>query len=142
MGKKIAVDLITRGRRPKGAVVLALTGELGSGKTTFAQGLAKGLGIKGRIISPTFILMRKYVLGFKNHESRFENFYHVDMYRFEDNIEAEAKNLGIEEVWDNPRNIVVIEWAEKIKDLVPKKAIWVEFETLGGDERRIITKDL
>ncbi|RLC30881.1 tRNA (adenosine(37)-N6)-threonylcarbamoyltransferase complex ATPase subunit type 1 TsaE, partial [Candidatus Woesebacteria bacterium] len=82
MGKKIAADL-------KGGETLALTGELGSGKTTFIQGLAEGLGVKGRIISPTFILMRKY-------EASKSDFYHIDFYRLEDDLENEIKNLGID----------------------------------------------
>ncbi len=126
LGKKLAADL-------KGGELLALTGELGSGKTTFAQGLAKGLGIKQRIISPTFIFMRKYDLGSKN-------FYHVDLYRLEDNVEREVRNLGIEEIWNNPENMIVIEWAEKIEGMLPKNKMWIEFENLGEDERKITVK--
>ncbi len=126
LGKKLAADL-------KGGELLALTGELGSGKTTFVQGLAKGLGIKQRTISPTFILMRKYDLGSKD-------FYHVDLYRLENNIEREVRNLGIEEIWDNPENIVVIEWAEKIKNMLPKNRMWIEFENLGKNKRKITIK--
>ena len=123
MGEKIAVDLAIS-HQP---LVIALTGNLGSGKTTFVQGFAKGLGIKQRIISPTFILMRKYG----------ENFYHVDLYRLEGNIESEVRNLGIEDIWKDPKNIVVIEWAEKIKKMIPKSAQWIKFENLGKDERKI-----
>jgi len=123
LGEKIAVDLAIS-HQP---LVIALTGNLGSGKTTFVQGFAKGLGIKQRIISPTFILMRKYG----------ENFYHVDLYRLEGNIESEVRNLGIEDIWKDPKNIVVIEWAEKIKKMIPKSAQWIKFENLGKDERKI-----
>jgi tRNA threonylcarbamoyladenosine biosynthesis protein TsaE len=112
-----------------GGGILALTGNLGSGKTTFVQGLAEGLGIKSRIISPTFILMRKYD----------KNFYHIDLYRLEEKVEQEVKNLGLEDIWTNPQNLVVIEWAEKIKNIIPKTAIWIKFENLGGDKRRIMT---
>lgn len=125
LGKKIAANL-------KGGAILALSGELGSGKTTFVQGLAKGLGIKQRIISPTFILVRKYGLGPKN-------FYHIDLYRLETGIDREVRNLGIEEIWDNPENIVAIEWAEKIKKMIPEKATWIEFKNLGENERKIKT---
>ncbi len=120
LGKKLAASL-------KGGEILALSGELGSGKTTFVQGFAEGLGVKARIISPTFILMRKYG----------KNFYHIDLYRLQENIENEVKNLGIEDVWSNPRNIVVIEWAEKIRNLIPKSAIWIKFENLGENERKL-----
>lgn len=120
MGRKFAAELI-------GGKTLALTGDLGSGKTTFVQGLAQGLGFTGRIISPTFILMRKY-----------PGFYHVDLYRFEGNIAREVQNIGLTDIWGKDKNIVVIEWAEKIEDLIPPEAIWIKFEDMGGDKRRII----
>ena len=123
MGKKIAADL-------KGGETLALTGELGSGKTTFIQGLAEGLGVKGRIISPTFILMRKY-------EASKSDFYHIDFYRLEDDLENEIKNLGIDDIWEKKDNIVAIEWAEKIESSLPKDAIRLKFENIGEDKRKI-----
>ncbi len=126
LGKKLAADL-TISHQP---LVIALTGELGSGKTTFVQGFAEGLGVKARIISPTFILMRKYG----------KNFYHVDLYRLEDNVESEVRNLGLIDIWEQPQNIVVIEWAEKIKKIVPKSATWIKFENLGEDRRKITIK--
>lgn len=101
--------------------IIALTGELGSGKTTFVQGFAKGLGIKEKITSPTFVIIRQYP----------NNFYHVDLYRI-DNFQE----LGLEEILANPNNIVLIEWAEKIKDL-PKNTIKIIIEKLGGDKRLI-----
>ncbi len=113
---------------------MALSGNLGSGKTTFVQGLARGLGIKQRIISPTFILMRQYE-GVGGHGGKF---YHIDLYRLEDNIEQELRNLGIEEILGKAENIVAIEWAEKVKEILPDNTIWISFENLG-DERRKIT---
>ena len=120
LGRKIAAEL-------KEGPILALTGDLGSGKTTFVQGFAKGLGFKGKIISPTFILMRKY-----------PHFYHVDLYRLEKNVWEEIRNLGIEDIWDDPKNVVVIEWAEKIKDRIPASAKWIKFENLGENDRKIV----
>lgn len=101
--------------------ILALSGELGSGKTTFAQGFARGLGIKEKIISPTFIIIRQYPT----------NFYHIDLYRVEN-----FQELGLEEILANPNNIVLIEWAEKIKDL-PKNTKKITIEKLEGDKRLI-----
>src|SRR4030042_4237719 len=97
LGRKTASDL-TISHHP---LILALSGDLGSGKTTFTQGFAEGLGIKSRVISPTFILMRKY-----------GDFYHLDLYRLENNIEGEIKNLGIKDIWEDKKNIMIIEWAE------------------------------
>ncbi len=115
--------------------VIALSGELGSGKTTFVQGLAKGLGIKDRIISPTFIIVRKYVIG--NKENSVQDLYHVDLYRLEGNLEGEIQNLGLSDIWNNQENVVVIEWAEKIRDFLPEGTTWINFENMGGEERRI-----
>lgn len=130
LGAKIAAELK--------APIYALTGDLGSGKTTFVQGFAQGLGITSKIISPTFILMRKYeVPQVTSHQLPVTSFYHVDLYRFEDNIESEVRNLGLTDIWDKPGNVVVIEWAEKIKDLIPKGAMWLKFENLGEDKRKI-----
>ncbi len=126
LGKELAACL-------KGGETLALVGDLGAGKTTFVQGLAQGLGIKNRIISPTFILMRNY--------QGKKNLYHIDLYRLEENVKNEVKNLGIEEIWDKPQNIVVIEWAEKLpKSFYPPNTTWIEFENVGEEERRIEIK--
>jgi len=123
--------------------ILALTGDLGSGKTTFLQGFASGLGIEQRVISPTFILMRKYKISPNTiHGSQYTDFYHIDLYRLEENVEQEVKNLGIEEIWTNPDNIVAIEWAEKIKQMLGKDTIWIKFENLGEDKRKLLISNL
>lgn len=125
-GEKFADNL--RGRE-----TLALTGDLGSGKTTFMQGIAAGFGIKKRIISPTFILLRQY-------EGQRLTLWHLDLYRLEQNIAWEIENIGIGEIWGKGKNVVAVEWAEKIKKLLPRNASWIRFENLGGDKRRIIVK--
>lgn len=122
LGKKLAIDLSKNQR----GIVIGLIGELGAGKTTFAQGFAEGLGIKNRIISPTFILMRKY-----------GDFYHVDLYRLEKDVENEVRNLGLFDIWEKPENIILIEWAEKIENILPKGSIKIEFELLDEFERKI-----
>ncbi len=133
MGKKIGSSL-------KQGAILALTGNLGAGKTTFIQGLAKGLGIKNRITSPTFILMRKYKQSLAGMASN--NFYHVDLYRLEGNLEDEVRDLGLTDVWGRKDNIVAIEWAEKIKDILPKGTIWISFQNLDENLRKIIIDGL
>lgn len=114
--------------------IIALTGELGSGKTVFVQGLAKGLGIKERILSPTFIMIRQYPLAI-SHQSSIISFYHIDLYRIES--EKDIEGLSLEEIWSDPKNIVAIEWAEKIKKILPKKRIEIHFEYINEGERRI-----
>ena len=124
LGQKIGASLV-------GGEILALQGDLGSGKTTFIQGLAEGLGVKNRVNSPTFILMRTYNLGERD-------FYHVDLYRLEKNIESEIENLGIPDIWGKEDNIVAIEWAEKIKNLLPENTRWIKFKTLENGDHEII----
>ncbi len=128
LGRKIGSNL-------KGGETLALTGDLGSGKTTFIQGLAQGLEVRGRIISPTFILMRTYEL------AQEKKFYHIDLYRLENNLESEIENLGVPDIWGKKDNVVAIEWAEKIKEILPKSVIWIKFKNLGEDERKITIKE-
>lgn len=113
--KLLAKEILTRPPKISSALVLALTGDLGSGKTTFIQGFCKGAGIKKHITSPTFIIFRRY-----------KNIYHVDCYRIQ--RPQESLKLGFKEIIANPRNIVLIEWAEKIKKLLPWKTIWINFD--------------
>lgn len=110
--------------------VIALTGELGAGKTTFVQGFAEGLKIKDKIISPTFILIRQHQIP---HTSNI--LYHLDLYRL--NEIKDIRQLGINELAENPGNIVLIEWAEKGKSLLPKETSWIKFETINESKRRI-----
>lgn len=125
LGEKISIDL-----KPGG--ILALSGELGSGKTTFIQGLARGLGIKKRIVSPTFVFIRQYSL---DNKPLTKALYHVDLYRIDKALDA--RGLGLEEIFADPEAIVVIEWADRIKEILPKKRIDINFEYLTGDQRRI-----
>lgn len=111
--------------------VIALTGDLGAGKTTFVQGFAKGLGIKDKIISPTFVLIRQH----KIPKSK-KTLYHVDLYRIEE-LE-DIKHLGIEEILKNPHNIVLIEWAEKMENLLPKGTVKISIHKEQADKRRFI----
>lgn len=139
LGRKIANNLVSNKQHiGNKATVLALTGDLGSGKTTFVQGLVKGLGIKQRIVSPTFIIMRTYRINLKPQTLNFKTLHHIDLYRLEDKIEAELKNLGIEEIFSDQGNLVVIEWAEKMKDFLPADTIWIKFGNIGEDQRKIV----
>ena len=107
---------------------LAFFGDLGIGKTTFVQGLAKGLGIKRRIISPTFIIVRTYLV-------KSATFYHVDLYRTQST--DDLLGIGLDQIIEGRNNIVALEWAEKMGDLLPKKRIDLFFRNLGDDKREI-----
>jgi tRNA threonylcarbamoyladenosine biosynthesis protein TsaE len=128
--KQFAKDLIVEISRKtfREAVVLDLKGDLGAGKTTLVQMIGEELGVGETIQSPTFVLMKSY----KTKHPRFKNLVHIDAYRIE-HIE-EVKILGLENIFADPTNLVCIEWAEKIKEVVPSDAIKVSCELLEGDE--------
>jgi len=128
-GEEIAVKL-------HGGEILALHGDLGSGKTTFVQGLAKGLGIRSKIISPTFIIIRRYEISIKYKVSNIKYFYHIDLYRVEG--ERDLQEIGIDEIINDPDNIVAIEWAERMGSLLPEKRVDIKFEYVDEEKRRII----
>jgi tRNA threonylcarbamoyladenosine biosynthesis protein TsaE len=115
-------------------LILALEGELGAGKTAFVQGFAKALKIKEKIFSPTFLLMRKFSLPSKNSVF-FKNFYHLDCYRLQK--ASELEKLGAVEVLKNPQNIVLIEWPNRIKSILPSKVLWLKFKILKPNQRKI-----
>ncbi len=107
--------------------VVALTGELGAGKTCFAKGLAEGMGIKGYVKSPSFTILNIY------GEGRLP-FYHIDLYRIENKLEL--VDLGLDE-YVYGRGVTVIEWAERIEDELPPNTITVKLSYEGETKRRI-----
>jgi tRNA threonylcarbamoyladenosine biosynthesis protein TsaE len=113
------------------AFIIALEGNLGSGKTTFIQGLAKGLGVRENVLSPTFVIQKDFPLKLKN----FKNFYHIDAYRLE--YYKELLELGFIDLAKNPGNLIVIEWADKIKKILPKNILKIKFINLGKNKREI-----
>ena len=104
----------------KAGGVLCLEGELGAGKTTFTQGLLKGLGCEGPFTSPTFTIVKEYKV-----ESMKYKVFHIDAYRITEN---DLDNLGWEEMLQNKNNIIIIEWPERIKSKIPAGAKWIRFE--------------
>jgi tRNA threonylcarbamoyladenosine biosynthesis protein TsaE len=133
-GFQFAKGLLKCWRR-KNALVIALQGELGSGKTTFLQGLAKGFGVKERITSPTFIIFRKLKISSKPSNSKFQTFYHFDCYRLENG--AELYDLGWEKIIKNSKAIVAVEWADRVFQVIPKGAVCITFRLRGKTKREI-----
>ena len=127
LGEELAVTTLSGAT----ARVFCLRGELGAGKTSFLQGFGKGLKVKEKIQSPTFIIMSRFPL--KNQ--KFKNFYHFDCYRLES--PEEIIKLGFEEIISNPENIVAIEWPEKIEKFLPGDRTEIALEFLGENERAI-----
>ncbi|MCX6760769.1 MAG: tRNA (adenosine(37)-N6)-threonylcarbamoyltransferase complex ATPase subunit type 1 TsaE [Candidatus Nealsonbacteria bacterium] len=120
----------------RNAFVLALQGDLGGGKTTFLQGFARGLGIKDRVLSPTFVLMKRFSI--RNKKSVFKNFYHLDCYRIKSHKDLSA--LDFKKIISDPFNIVAIEWAERVKKTLPSNSLVLKFEFINKTTRKIIFK--
>ncbi|MBI3631704.1 MAG: tRNA (adenosine(37)-N6)-threonylcarbamoyltransferase complex ATPase subunit type 1 TsaE [Candidatus Staskawiczbacteria bacterium] len=131
LGEKLAKDIFKKGLN-KTALVLTLQGNLGGGKTTFLQGFAKGIGIKEKILSPTFVIVKRFKINMGN----FKNFYHIDCYRI--NNAKEILELDFKNTILSPENIVAIEWSEKIKKRLPKSAITVKFTFVDENKREIV----
>lgn len=114
----------------KNGGIIALSGELGSGKTTFAQGFARGLAIKDKITSPTFLIIRQHPIpGQKNF------FFHIDLYRLE-NINLNVS--GLKEILADSTNIILIEWADKIAKSLPKNKTEIKLRRIDEDLHEII----
>jgi tRNA threonylcarbamoyladenosine biosynthesis protein TsaE len=140
LGQNLAKEIFLSKKKRKKAIIIALKGELGGGKTTFLQGFAKGLGIREKILSPTFVILKRFKIpksipNSKPQTFSFKNFYHLDCYRI--NKPKEIFALGYKEIEADPRNIIAIEWPEKLKDTLPKNTIWVRFKFLGKNKREI-----
>lgn len=109
----------------RGGEILALSGDLGSGKTTFTKALGKALGVRGTITSPTFVMMQQYQTTLTNDQDQPIWLYHLDLYRTKDF--KDVISLGITQHWGHPQTITVIEWSDKIKADLPKNRIDLHF---------------
>ena len=116
---------------PSQATVLAFSGNLGSGKTTITQSIAKVLGVVDPVKSPTFLILETYQISF-NH---FHKLIHIDAYRLRD--VKELANLGFTELLKNNENLIVVEWAERVGPIIPKNAIQVFLKFVDEDTREI-----
>ena len=121
--KKIGEEI---GRRIHAGSLIALCGDLGAGKTVFAQGIALGLEVETSVTSPTFIIINE-------HAGKYP-FYHMDTYRLLSS--DDMRNLGYEEYFYGD-GVTVVEWAQKIEDLLPDEYLRVELEALGESDRKI-----
>ncbi|MFH1656735.1 MAG: tRNA (adenosine(37)-N6)-threonylcarbamoyltransferase complex ATPase subunit type 1 TsaE [Candidatus Nealsonbacteria bacterium] len=158
LGEEIAEEILKKRFKNQVAFVIGLKGELGGGKTTFLQGFAKGLNIKEKILSPTFVIFKKFkipacipfttgsmagrpacnVVAIAGRQKLNNNLYHFDCYRIKG--QKDLLDLGFKEIISNQSNIVVIEWADKIKKIMPKNSIWIEFKVVNENKRKIIIK--
>lgn len=127
--KKIAADIASD---LTGGEVITLKGDLGSGKSTFTQGLAEALGVTQKVNSPTFLISKSYLV----NDPRIKFIHHIDLYRLQES--GDFKNLGIEEMFLEKDAITIIEWPERMGNLFPKKRIAIEFEYVDETKRKII----
>jgi tRNA threonylcarbamoyladenosine biosynthesis protein TsaE len=115
--------------------VFFLYGDLGSGKTTFAQGVGEALGITQKMQSPTFIIMRSYELS----SQKWNMLYHVDLYRIESMHQIEE--IGILDLMQDPKNLFLIEWPERMQQFSPPNRVELHFIYEDEEVRKIVVKE-
>ncbi len=114
------------------AQVVALHGDLGAGKTTFVQGFLSSLGVRSRVISPTFLLMRPHAL----KKGVYRRAVHIDCYRL--HKKEELLSLGFQQLLESPDTILLIEWPELVADLLPTKTMHIYIEHPAKGSGRLV----
>jgi len=117
----------------KGPLVVALHGDLGSGKTTFLQFFARSLGVKEKVLSPSFLIMKTFKLPKKVRCFKF--LVHIDTYRIKK--AKELLDLGLKNILNDKETIVAVEWPEKVSKYLPLNTRHIYFETISDKERKI-----
>lgn len=131
--KKFAGEFILKLPRFANApVIITLSGELGAGKTTFAQGVAEALAVKETVNSPTFVIEKIYAL---EKGQPWQRLVHIDAYRL--SSAGELHPLGWDEISRDPANLILIEWPQKVKDAIPSSAHCVSIEIEAEEARRV-----
>jgi len=134
IGRILAKEIL-KTKRQKRAIILGLEGDLGGGKTTFLKGLAKGLGIREKILSPTFIIIRRFKIPSRTTSARFKNLYHMDCYRI--SKPKEILDLGFKKIASQSQNIVAVEWADRLQKILPKDILILKFKFISKNKREI-----
>lgn len=130
LAEVFAKDLLSRGKR-EFATTVGLYGDLGSGKTTFVQSIARYFGIRDSIQSPTFVIMKSYELQVTSYKSLI----HIDAYRL--NSADEIRKLGFGEMAEDPGNLILIEWPERVAEAMPDDHIRLDFRFVDDTTREI-----
>ena len=131
--EKIAREFLAENisKNENSATVVGLYGDLGSGKTAFTQAVAKCLGVKEAVTSPTFVIEKIYKLDHQN----FDHLIHIDSYRLKSG--DELLHLGWEEIAKNPKNLIFIEWPEKVAEILPNDIKKIHFTFVDENTREI-----
>ncbi|MEK7149664.1 MAG: tRNA (adenosine(37)-N6)-threonylcarbamoyltransferase complex ATPase subunit type 1 TsaE [Patescibacteria group bacterium] len=129
---KLLAQEIIKQKLFKNALVIILKGNLGAGKTTFVQGFLRGLGVRKKITSPTFVIQKNYKL----RTTTYNKAIHIDCYRIRN--AKEISELGFKEIISDPKNIILIEWPERISKILPKQKIQINFKHGKKEHERTI----
>jgi tRNA threonylcarbamoyladenosine biosynthesis protein TsaE len=130
---QLVLGEITKRKNRTTAQVVALSGDLGSGKTTFTKELAAEIGVTENVASPTFVIERVYPIDLDG----FKNLIHIDAYRMEK--DEDILMLGWKDQIENKENLIFIEWPEIVSGAIPSDALRINFEHGDGEDQRIIT---
>jgi len=132
--KEIAGEIISKISKIKNdkAIIVTLSGDLGAGKTTLTKEIAKQLGVKGTIISPTFVIMKIY----KTKNSKFKKLIHLDAYRL--NSDEELLKIGWSELIENKDSLILIEWPERVSGCFDDSQFKIEIFHIDNETRTII----
>lgn len=134
VAKELVSTISLHKKEDEGALVVCFRGDLGSGKTTLTKAIAKELSIKEDIVSPTYVIMKRYSIS----KDDFENMFHIDAYRIEK--EEEILVLGWEEIIKDGKNLVLVEWPEKIEKYLPEKRIEIKLTQKSEEEREMVVE--
>ncbi|MFH1188354.1 MAG: tRNA (adenosine(37)-N6)-threonylcarbamoyltransferase complex ATPase subunit type 1 TsaE [bacterium] len=127
------VDFIVQ-QRSSHASVVGLIGDLGSGKTVFVQAFLREIGVRKNITSPTFVIMKRFSI--PKNQYLYTDAYHIDAYRI---TSDDMKHLGFEQVCNNKHVIMCIEWADRIKTILPIDTVWIHCEYGKNENERKFT---
>ncbi len=125
-------EIIGKERNKNSATILGLRGDLGAGKTTFTKGVAKALGVKDVVTSPTFVIEKIYKLP---NNVGFSRLIHIDAYRLYNS--NELLHIGWNDIVNDPQNLILVEWPEKVIDILPKDMMTVQFKFIDENTREV-----
>lgn len=123
----------------KGATIVFLSGDLGAGKTTLVQGFSEMVGVKSRVLSPTFNILKEHHIN--SDDQGFSKLVHVDLYRIDKVGYRELEAFGVSEYISNPKTIMFIEWPERLDGNVLKPNYWVSILIQDDGSRQVTLKN-
>ncbi len=134
--ENIAREILSKAEKIKknnSATLLTLSGTLGAGKTTLSQEIGKILGVTESIISPTFVIMKKYKIN--NKKYKWLRLIHIDLYRLKNS--NELRILGWQELLTDQNNLVIVEWPEQVPGAIPEHALNIKLDHKDEETRKI-----